>query len=178
MARQQRKLGGDDPNPQPEAITVFARAVGAARSGDAATARREVERLASIQKSLTVAKDAYWASQVEIQRLSAAAWLAKAEGNNDEALRVMRSAADLEDSTEKHPVTPGAVIPARELLADMLLEMNQSEQAIREFESSLRTSPARFNAYYGMVRAAKAFGDKQKLKTAHAKLIGALCQSG
>jgi tetratricopeptide (TPR) repeat protein len=83
----------------------------------------------------------------------------------------MRSAASLEDSTEKHPVTPGAVIPARELLAEMLIEMNQYEQALGELETSLRSSPNRFNALYGMVRAAKSLGDKERLNTAYAKLI-------
>ncbi|HWC77745.1 MAG TPA: hypothetical protein VG778_09790, partial [Blastocatellia bacterium] len=149
--------------PYAEAIINFARAIGAARSGDAAAARRDVERLTEIQKALADAKNDYWASQVEIQRLAAAAWLAKAEGNNDEALKLMRSAADLEDSTEKHPVTPGSVIPARELLADMLAEMNQHQQAFIEFESSLKTAPNRFNAYYGMVRAANLLGDKERL---------------
>jgi tetratricopeptide (TPR) repeat protein len=157
--------------PYAEAITYFARAMGAARSGDVEAARRELEKVASIQKALTEAREGYWAGQVEIQRRAAAAWLAKAEGKDEEALRLMRSAADLEDTTEKHPVTPGAVIPARELLADMLIELNQNEQAFTEFENSLRTSPNRFNAFYGMFRAARMLGDREKIKTVQAKLI-------
>jgi tetratricopeptide (TPR) repeat protein len=157
--------------PYAEAIIHFARAIGAARSGNIATASQEVEKLTSIQKALAEAKEVYWADQVEIQRRAAAAWLAKAEGKNDEALKLMRSSADLEDSTEKHPVTPGAVVPARELLADLLIELNQPEQAFAEFESSLRNSPNRFNSFYGMVRAAKMLGEKEKLKTVYAKLI-------
>src|ERR1044072_2010502 len=133
--------------PYAEAITYFARAIGAARNGDTPAARKEVEKLTLIQKALADAKEIYWANQVEIQRRAAAAWLAKSEARNEEALKLMRSAAELEDSTEKHPVTPGAVIPARELLADMLAELNQYELAIREYESSQRNSPNRFNAF-------------------------------
>jgi hypothetical protein len=157
--------------PYAEAIVYFARAIGAARGGDRAAARKDLDKLATIQKALADAREVYWASQVEIQRLSAAAWIAKAEGRSEEALKFMRSAASLEDSTEKHPVTPGAVIPARELLAEMLIEMNQYEQALGELETSLRSSPNRFNALYGMVRAAKSLGDKERLNTAYAKLI-------
>src|SRR6185295_15920266 len=109
-----------------EAITHFARAIGAARSGDSNRASVEVEKLTEIHKQLAGAKDNYdWATQVEIQRRAAAAWLAKASGKSQDALELMRSAADLEDSTEKHPVTPGAVLPARELLGDLLLELNR-----------------------------------------------------
>jgi tetratricopeptide (TPR) repeat protein len=157
--------------PYAEAILYYARAIGAARSGQLEPARRDVEKLASIQKALSEARSDYWATQVEIQRLAAAAWLAKGEGKNDEALKLMRSAADLEDTTEKHPVTPGAVIPARELLADMLIELKKPEQAFGELERSLRNSPNRFNALYAMANAARALGDKEKLKTAYAKLI-------
>jgi tetratricopeptide (TPR) repeat protein len=157
--------------PYAEAITHFARAIGAARSGGGAVARDEVDKLTSIQRALADAKDNYWANQVEVQRRAAAAWLSKAENRNAEALELMRSAADLEDSMEKHPVTPGAVIPARELLADMLVELNQPEQAIREYETSMRSSPNRFDAFYGLARAANQLGDKDKLKNANAKLI-------
>jgi hypothetical protein len=158
-----------------EAITYFARAVGAARSGDPAAARKDLEKLASIQNTLLEAKDSYWADQVEIQRRVAAAWLVPAEGKNGEALKLMRSAADLEDSTEKHPVTPGSIIPARELLGDMLIELNQPEQALREFETSLRDSPNRFNGLYGAARAAELSGDLKKARTYYEKLV-ALCE--
>ena len=158
-----------------EAITYFARAVGAARSGNPAAARKDVEKLASIQKSLAEANDMYWATQVEIERRSAAAWLAHAEKKNEEGLKLMISAADLEDSTEKHPVTPGPIMPARELLGDMLIELNQPEQALREFEVSLRTSPNRFNGLYGAARAAELSGDRQKARTYYAN-IATLCE--
>lgn len=157
-----------------EAITYFARALGAARSGDPAAARKDVEKLSSIQSALAEAKDPYWATQVEIQRRSAAAWLAHAEGKDGDGLKLMRTAAGLEDSTEKHPVTPGPIIPARELLGDMLIELNQPEQALIEFEASLRNSPNRFNGLYGAARAAELSGDRQQARTYYAKLV-AVC---
>ncbi|MCI0698145.1 hypothetical protein L0337_39835 [candidate division KSB1 bacterium] len=160
--------------PYAEAITYFARAVGAARCGDTTAARNDVEKLAFIKNALVEAKDSYWADQVEIQRRAAAAWLAQAEGKNEEALKLMRSAADLEDMTEKHPVTPGAILPAREMLGDLLLEHGQPAQALTEFETSLRDSPNRFNGLYGVARAAELSGDQKKARTYYAKLV-ALC---
>ena len=111
--------------PYAEAIVHFARAVGAARSGDLATARAAVARLATIQSALTGQKGFDWATQVQIQRRAAAGWLARAEGKDDEAVALLRSAADLEDTTDKHPVTPGSILPAREQLADLLAEVGR-----------------------------------------------------
>jgi hypothetical protein len=153
-----------------EAMIYFARAIGSARSGDPAGASKDIERLASIQKSLADAKDIYWATQVEIERRAASAWLAHAEGKQQEALQLMRSAADLEDSTEKNPVTPGAIVPARELLGELLLELREPRQALKEFEASLLVSPNRFNGLYGAARAAELFGDRQKAATFYAQL--------
>jgi len=157
-----------------EAIVYFARALGAARSGNPAAARKDVEKLTWIQNGLAEAKDSYWAGQVEIQRQAAAAWVAHAEGNDEEALRLMRSASDLEGATEKHPVTPGPIVPARELLGDMLIELNQPAQALLEFETSLRDSPNRFNGLYGAARAAELLGDRKKATAYYAQII-ALC---
>jgi hypothetical protein len=154
-----------------EALIYFARAIGAARSGDPAAARKDVDKLSAIQKALVESKLGYWADQVEIQRRSAAAWLAHAEGNDTEALTLMRSAAELEASTEKHPVTPGPIIPARELLGDMLLELKQPEQALREFEASLGDSPNRFNGLYGAARAAELSGNQKKAGDYYAKMV-------
>jgi hypothetical protein len=153
-----------------EAITYFARALGAARSGDTAAASRDVEKLASIQKSLAEGKDIYWATQVEIQRQAAVAWLAHAEGKNEEALKLMRSVAELEDSTEKHPVTPGPVVPARELLGELLLELNEPKLALKEFEIAVLASPNRFNGLYGAAKAAELSGDREKARNFYAKL--------
>jgi tetratricopeptide (TPR) repeat protein len=160
-----------------EAITHFARAIGHARSGDAAHARAEVEKLAEIQKKLVGVKDNYdWATQVEIQRRAAEAWLAKAEGSV-EALQLMRSAADLEDSTDKHPVTPGAVLPAREMLGDLLLELNRPSEALIEYERSLVDSPNRFNSLAGAARAAQLSGNRLKARLFDQKLVR-ICASG
>jgi len=153
-----------------EAMIHFARSLGASRSGDTAGASKEIERLSSIQKSLAEAKENYWATQVEIERRTVAAWLAHAKGNQEEALKLMQSAADLEDTTEKHPVTPGAIVPARELLGELLLELRQPQQALKEFEASLLVSPNRFNGLYGAAKAAELSGDREKARTFYAKL--------
>lgn len=153
-----------------EAIIYFARSLGASRSGDAAAASKDVERLGSIQRLLAESKENYWATQVEIQRRTAAAWLAHAEGKQDEALKLMRSATDLEDTTEKAPVTPGAIVPARELLGELLLELREPQQALKEFEASLLVSPNRFNGLYGAAKAAELSGDRKKAAVFYAKL--------
>lgn len=157
---------------QGEAITHFARAIGAARSGDIDHAKREVAKLAQLQKALTAVKDNYdWATQVAIQHKAASAWLARAEGRNQEALQLMRAAADLEDSTDKHPVTPGAVVPAREMLGDLLLELNQPSEALKEHECSLLFSPNRFNGLYGAARAAELAGNRVKARLHYQRLV-------
>ncbi len=153
-----------------EALTHFARALGAARGGDLPGARAAAERLGSLRDGLTQAKQTYWAEQVEIQRLAAVAWVARAEGKNDEARRLMRAAADLEDSTEKHPVTPGPIVPARELLGELLLEQGEPAQALREFESALRASPQRFGALAGAAKAAELAGDRTAARAFYEKL--------
>jgi len=153
-----------------EAMIYFARSLGASRMGNTAAASKEIEWLSSIQKSLVEAKESYWATQVEIERRTAAAWLAHAEGKQEEALRLMRSAADLEDTTEKHPVTPGAIVPARELLGELLLELREPQQALKEFEASLLVSPNRFHGLYGAAKAAELSGDREKARTFYAKL--------
>ncbi|HSN68932.1 MAG TPA: hypothetical protein VLV48_06785, partial [Thermoanaerobaculia bacterium] len=134
-----------------EANIHFARAIGAARSGDLAAARAAVARLEAIKGSLS----GYWADQVEIQRLGASAWVARAEKKDEEALKLAHEAAALEASTEKHPVTPGAIIPARELLADLLLELGQREEAKVELAKVLKVSPGRRSAEQ-MVKAVEA----------------------
>jgi hypothetical protein len=157
-----------------EANIHFARALGASHTGQTDAARNELQQLASLRDTLTQANEEYWADQVEIQRETAAAWLALAEGKREEALRQMRSAADHEDATEKHNVTPGVVLPARELLGEMLLELKQPAQALPEFEATLRTAPNRFNALSGAARAAKLSGDGEKARSYYAKLL-AIC---
>ena len=154
-----------------ESITHFARALGAARTGNPAAARSEIEILATIQKSLTGRQGYDWATQVEVQHQGALAWAALAEADREGALRWMRSAADLEDRSEKHPVTPGAVLPARELLGDMLLEMKRPAEAKVEFEAVLQGAPKRFNATYGAARAAELSGDAKRAGARYTELL-------
>ncbi|MFI5090218.1 MAG: hypothetical protein ACHP7P_09205 [Terriglobales bacterium] len=158
-----------------EANLHFARALGASHIGGTEAARKDLQQLASIRDTLTQGNDKYWADQVDIQRESAAAWIALAEGKREEALQQMRSAADHEDRTDKQNVTPGVILPARELLGEMLLELKQPAQAVVEFEATLRTAPNRFNALSGAARAAKLSGDNEKAKTYYAKLL-AICE--
>ena len=154
-----------------EAITTFTRALGAARMGDAAAAEQEAQRLEAQHKTLVEAKNNYWATEVEIQRMAAAAWIAHARGQNDEATRLMRAAADLEDRNEKHIVTPGRVVPARELLGDLLLQLKQPAMALKEFEQSQVREPNRLRGYAGAAAAAEAAGERDKARQHHAKLI-------
>ena len=163
-----------DKYPYTEAIVHFARAVGGARSGDLATAREAVAKLAVIQKSLAGQKGFDWATQVEIQRRAAAGWLARAEKKDGEALALLRSAAELEDSTDKHPVTPGSILPAREQLADLLAELGQPAAALAEYETSLSSAPARFNSYDGAAKAARLAGRGDQAKTFQDRLA-AMC---
>jgi tetratricopeptide (TPR) repeat protein len=158
-----------------EANLHFARALGASHTGKSEAARKDVEQLASLRDTLAQGGDKYWADQVDIQREIATAWILLAEGKHEQALAQMRSAADHEDGTDKHNVTPGVILPARELLGEMLLELKQPAQAMVEFEATLRTAPNRFNALSGAARAAKLSGDNQKAKTYYAKLL-ALCE--
>lgn len=157
--------------PQAESVLVFARGLGAARGGNVAGARSEVARLEALRDRLTAAKNTYWAGQSEIQRLAVAGWIARAERRDDEALRLLRAAADLEGGTEKHPVTPGAIQPAREMLGELLLELGQPSQALAEFETSLRTDPNRFHGLAGAARAAELSGSKDKARAYYQQLL-------
>ena len=154
-----------------DAITHFARALGAARSRDVAAAEKDAAELERLHKALQAAKDNYWANEVEVQRLTVAGWIALAQGKADDALRFMRAAADLEDQNEKSIVTPGRVLPARELLGDMLLELKQPAQALKEYEISHVREPNRFRGYSGAARAAEGAGDRRKAAEYYAKLM-------
>ena len=150
----------------------YARAIGAARSGDAASARREIDELMNIKRALTEIKGDYdWAKQVEIERQVASAWLEYAEGKHEESVRLLRAAADLDDATDKHPVTPGALLPAREQLAELLMELRQPAAALQEFEVSFRSTPNRFNGLYGAARAARLAGNDGQALMYYGKLL-------
>ncbi len=153
-----------------EAILYFGRALGAARSGDLAAAREAVGRLDAIRSELDQKGDKYWSGQVEIQRLEAASWIARAEKKDEEAVRLARSAADLEGLTDKHAVTPGVIVPARELLGDLLLDLGQPGPALKEYEASLAVAPNRLHGLAGAGRAARAAGDDEKTRAYASKL--------
>ena len=157
-----------------EALTRYARALGAVHVGQAELASTEIESLAALRGALFKAKQDYWAKQVEIQRQTASAWLAWANGDANHALAQMRAAADLEDSTYKHPVTPGQIAPARELLGDLLIELHQPKEALSEYEASLQATPNRFNGLYGAAHSAELAGDMAKARMYYLQLL-ALC---
>lgn len=158
-------------------ITVFARALGAARGGDAAAAQAEIAKLENIRDGLRKAKNTYWANQVEVQRQAAAATLAYAQGKPQDALDQMRMAASLETSMDKHPATPGAVVPARELLADLLLELGQPAAALRAYEATLATAPGRFRSVFGAAQAAERTGDTAKARNYYGNLVALATQA-
>ncbi|MBX9775117.1 MAG: hypothetical protein K2Y71_11970 [Xanthobacteraceae bacterium] len=153
------------------AITHFARALGAARSGNPSAAKADIAKLEEIRNKLRDARDGYWSEIVDIQRQVAAAWVLYAEGKHDEALRAMSAAADAEDKTEKHVVTPGPIVPARELYGYMLLDRGMAREALAAFGSTQQKEPNRFHGYAGAAQAAAALGDKEKAKANYAKLI-------
>jgi tetratricopeptide (TPR) repeat protein len=153
------------------AISHFARALGAARSGNPEAAKADVAKLAELSGKLREAKDAYWAEIVDIQRQVAAAWVLHAEGKHDEALKAMSAAADAEDKTEKHAVTPGPLAPARELYGYMLLERGMAKEALAAFEATKAKEPNRYHGFAGAAQAAEKLGDKAKAKENYQKLI-------
>ncbi len=148
----------ETPFPFTDAITWFARGLGAARLGHTAAANGASSALKLIQERLSRANEAYWARQVEIQALAVAAWSALATGAKEEALREMESAADMEDRTEKSVITPGPLSPARELLGEMLLALNEPAEALEQFEATLQKEPRRFRSIYGAAHAAQLSG--------------------
>jgi tetratricopeptide (TPR) repeat protein len=146
--------------PHVVAITVWARGIGLARSGRAAEARAEIDRLRQIEGQLRTSDKDYWAAQVGILRREVMAWSAQANRKHDEAAALMRASADEEDAIEKLPVTPGPIVPAREQLGDLLLEQNHPRLALTEFETALTNSPGRRGALQGAARAAQLSGQK------------------
>jgi hypothetical protein len=156
--------------PQTEAITWFARGIGAARTGDVAGARSARDALEGIAGRLAAAREDYWAGQVAIQRRGVAAWLALAEGNQEAALAEMRAAAEQEDATEKNAITPGPIAPARELLGEMLLGVHEPARALEEFTATLRKEPDRFRALAGAASAAAQAGDRDAAARHYARL--------
>jgi tetratricopeptide (TPR) repeat protein len=157
--------------PWAEAMVSFARALGEARTGNITGAQTEIAKLQSFKDKLLTPKDIYWANQVEVQRLGAAGVLAHIQGDDQKAVALVRAAADLEATMDKHPATPSPVLPARELLADLLLELNQPAAALTEYQAVLRTDPNRFRSTLGEARAAKQSGDGAAAHDAYQKLV-------
>ena len=154
-----------------QAITYFARALGAARSGDPQAAKIDIARLVQLRDKLRDAKDGYWSEQVDIQQQIATAWVLYAEDRRDDALKAMSAAADAEDRTEKHPVTPGVPKPARELYGAMLLESGRPTEALAAFEATLQKEPNRLGAYVGAATSAEKAGDKDKAREYYEKIV-------
>ncbi len=157
--------------PYADALTEFARAVGAARSGDVAAARAAIGRLETLRVRQAELREPYWAEQIEIQRRGASAWLAFAESRSADAIAELRAAADAEDRTEKAAVTPGPLAPAREQLGELLLATNDPAEALQAFEGTLAREPNRFRALYGAARAAAATGDTGKSRRYFSRLV-------
>ncbi|HOX94985.1 MAG TPA: hypothetical protein PKV09_09345 [Syntrophales bacterium] len=157
--------------PQAEAILVFSRGLGAARSGNTAAALKNVKRLQALKESMTAAKIGYWAGQTDFQIKTVDAWIALAGKRKDEAVKGMRAAAEAEEASDKHAVTPGNVLPSRELLGEMLMTLNRPEQAFVEFERSLKRDPNRFRGVYGAARAAELSGKREAARDYYKMLL-------
>jgi tetratricopeptide (TPR) repeat protein len=157
---------------------VFARGLGAARGGNVAGAKEELDRLNTrVKPAMIAAKQAYWADQADIQIKIIESWIAKAEGDNGRALELARAAAKHEDSTEKHVVSPGPIIPARELLGDLLMELGQPAAALKEYEASIAKEPNRFRGLYSAARAAEASGNMAKARVWYQKFAEVAAQA-
>ena len=160
--------------PYVEAVTRFARSIGAARSGDPDAAQAEAEALAGLQAKLAADGDTYWATIVRAQRVATDAWIARARGDDATAVLLAREAAEVEALVEKHPVTPGPLIPASELLGDLLLELDQPAQALEAYEATLEREPRRARATYGAARAAEAAGKREVAERYYRDLLETL----
>jgi tetratricopeptide (TPR) repeat protein len=160
------------PLPYVTAISWFAKALGAARSGDTVEAQAAIVHLIELRDQLREKKDAYWSEQVDIQARVATAWTQYTAGHQDEALKALADAADAEDRTEKHPVTPGPLAPARELYGVMLLQHGNAAEALLAFEATMRKEPNRLNAILGAANSAAASGDNAKARQYYTAAVG------
>jgi tetratricopeptide (TPR) repeat protein len=157
--------------PFTEAMTHFARALGAARSGNPAAAQADIERITALRDDLKAKKNPYWANEVEVMRLASLAWTALVQKKSDDAVELMRQAADIEDKSDKNIVTPGRLLPARELLGDMLLELRRPADALTAYEASQAREPNRFRGLYGAGQAAAQSGNRDKARQYFSKLV-------
>jgi tetratricopeptide (TPR) repeat protein len=160
-----------------EAITHFARAMGAAHLGDVTAAQADIAKLKELRSGLLKANQGYWAEQVEVQVLGAQAWVTRAQGDKAEAQKLMRAAADLEDGSEKHVAMENRLYPMRELLADMLLADGDAATALKEYEVSMKNAPNRLRGWYGAAKAATAVGDAARV-VRYSRALEQLTQQG
>jgi len=163
--------------PYIEAITHFARAMGAARLERLDILKTELDQLAMLRDKEIVAKDLYWTTQVEIQRQAVEAWMLWVQGGKNQAIASMTQAATLEDTTEKSAVTPGPLAPAHELLGDMLMEAKRPADALKAYETALQKEPNRFRSIYGAGHAAELAGVALKARSYYQQLIK-ICERG
>ena len=163
--------------PSIDAMSLFARAIGAARSGNVAAAKADADALAAIRDKLAAAKDEYWAQQVDIQHKAAMGWIAFAEKREADALKLMHEAANTEDATDKSAISPGPLAPAREMLGEMLIDMKQAQHALVELEAVMKKEPNRFRTYYHAARAAALTGDTAKAREYYRRLVE-MCPKG
>ncbi|HEY3067802.1 MAG TPA: hypothetical protein VGL09_18590 [Methylomirabilota bacterium] len=158
--------------PAADSLTRFARGLGAARSGDVTGAKREVAAMRDLRTALEKSSQSYWADRTEEQILAVSAWIALTEGAREQAVKLMRTAADGEDGSVKHVAMENRLYPMRELLGDLLLQLGQPGPALREYEASLNETPNRYRGLYGAARAAEAAGDRQKAAGYFEKVVG------
>jgi hypothetical protein len=173
-ALELRPARGDYPwekFPQAEAINAFARGVGAARNGDGAAAKKEHARLIQLRDAAKEAKIGYWVEQIEIQAELLRGLSLLADGKSAEAIEILKGAARREDATEKHVVTPGPLLPAREILGDVLLEAGKRGEALREYEAVMAKEPNRYRATLGAARAARLAGEAEKARLYFTQLV-------
>ncbi len=156
---------------QADSLVRFTRGLGMARSGDLAGAKREIQAMQELRSALEKSNQGYWADRTEEQMLAVSAWVALAEGKGDEALKLMRAAADGEDGSVKHVAMENRLYPMRELLGELLLNQGQAPAALREFEAALKENPNRYRGLYGAARAAELSGDRQKAVGYYEKLV-------
>jgi tetratricopeptide (TPR) repeat protein len=157
--------------PSFEALIEYSHALGRAHTGDVEGARQAINRMRQLRDSSTDPRLDYFKRHLDLQIQAASAWVTYSEGKKDEAVNLLHRAADAEDILSKHPVSPGALVPAREQLGDLLLTLKRPKEAQREFEAALKIYPGRFRGLYGAAQAAEQIGEKEKADHYYAKLI-------
>lgn len=161
-----------------EALIEYAHALGRAHTGDLDGAQKAIDRMRQLRDATTDPKFDYFKKHLDLQMQTASAWLAYRQGKKEEAVDVLRRMADAEDVLGKHPVSPGALVPIREQLGDLLLELGQPKEAQRAFAAALKIYPGRFRGLYGAARSAERAGDKEDAGRYYAKLDTQTAKAG